>query len=245
MFFWNSLPFSMIQRMLAIWSLVPLPFLKPAWTSGSSRFMYCSTSANQVPSLLLGKLLELLWVKKSYVYVQFFTSPPTRGAHSSLRGWWSGFDTNCFLWCLSIHLRWTIEDLGPCFGVSEPRVPELGGVPYLHSPVTVGGEAKCPSEEITSTFMHGFPFCQGWLIKHTGATPDMVSTFLTSRILSPYERVEFSQLLLTCARSAKGTGWPLKDIQVSHVLDGWIRAHRTARLVEGLGNLWDGQAQRV
>jgi len=26
--------------MLAIWSLVPLPFLKPAWTSGSSRFMY-------------------------------------------------------------------------------------------------------------------------------------------------------------------------------------------------------------
>jgi len=26
----------MIQRMLAIWSLIPLPFLKPAWTSGSS-----------------------------------------------------------------------------------------------------------------------------------------------------------------------------------------------------------------
>ena len=31
----------MIQQMLAIWSLVPLPFLKPAWTSGSSWFMYC------------------------------------------------------------------------------------------------------------------------------------------------------------------------------------------------------------
>ena len=30
MFFWNSLAFSLIQRMLAIWSLVPLPFLKPA-----------------------------------------------------------------------------------------------------------------------------------------------------------------------------------------------------------------------
>ena len=28
MFFWNSLAFSMIQQMLAIWSLVPLPFLK-------------------------------------------------------------------------------------------------------------------------------------------------------------------------------------------------------------------------
>ena len=33
MFFWNSLAFSMIQRMLAIWSLVPQPFLKPAWIS--------------------------------------------------------------------------------------------------------------------------------------------------------------------------------------------------------------------
>ena len=31
----------MIERMLAIWSLVPLPFLNPVWTSGSSRFMYC------------------------------------------------------------------------------------------------------------------------------------------------------------------------------------------------------------
>ena len=41
MFFWNSLAFSMIQRMLAIWSVVPLPFLKPAWTSGISWFMYC------------------------------------------------------------------------------------------------------------------------------------------------------------------------------------------------------------
>ena len=33
--------FSMIQRMLVIWSLVPLPFLNPAWTSGSSCFTYC------------------------------------------------------------------------------------------------------------------------------------------------------------------------------------------------------------
>ena len=31
----------MIQRMLAIWSLVPLPFLNPAWTSGSSRLTHC------------------------------------------------------------------------------------------------------------------------------------------------------------------------------------------------------------
>ena len=28
--FWNSLVFSVIQKMLAVWSLVPLPFLNPA-----------------------------------------------------------------------------------------------------------------------------------------------------------------------------------------------------------------------
>ena len=37
MFFWNSLAFLMIHRMLAISSLVPPPFLNPVWTSGSSR----------------------------------------------------------------------------------------------------------------------------------------------------------------------------------------------------------------
>ena len=39
--FWNSLAFWMIQWMLAIWPLVPLSFLKPAWTSGWSWFTYC------------------------------------------------------------------------------------------------------------------------------------------------------------------------------------------------------------
>ena len=41
MFFWNSFAYSMIQWMLAIWSLVPLPFLNPAWTSGIFQFTYC------------------------------------------------------------------------------------------------------------------------------------------------------------------------------------------------------------
>ena len=53
MFFWNSLAFSMIQQMLAIWSLVPLPFLKPAWTSGSSRFTYWWSLACRILSITL------------------------------------------------------------------------------------------------------------------------------------------------------------------------------------------------
>ena len=39
--------------MLAIWSLVPLPFLKPAWTSGSSWFMYCWSLAWWILSITL------------------------------------------------------------------------------------------------------------------------------------------------------------------------------------------------
>ena len=38
---WTSLAFPMIQQMLAIWSLVPLPFLNAACISESSQFTYC------------------------------------------------------------------------------------------------------------------------------------------------------------------------------------------------------------
>ena len=51
--FWNSLAFSMIQEMLAIWALVPLPFPKPVWTSGSSWFIYCWSLAWRILSITL------------------------------------------------------------------------------------------------------------------------------------------------------------------------------------------------
>ena len=51
--FWISLAFLMIQRMLAIWSLVPLPFLNPAWISGNSRFTYCWSLAWRILSITL------------------------------------------------------------------------------------------------------------------------------------------------------------------------------------------------
>ena len=45
--------FSMIQWMLAIWSLIPLPFLNPACTSGSSQFMYCWSLTWRILSITL------------------------------------------------------------------------------------------------------------------------------------------------------------------------------------------------
>ena len=53
MFFWNSLAFSMIQQMLAFWSLVPLPFLNPASTSESSWFTYYWSLAWRILSITL------------------------------------------------------------------------------------------------------------------------------------------------------------------------------------------------
>ena len=43
----------MTQWVLEIWSLVPLPFLNPAWTSGSSRFTYCWRLAWRILSITL------------------------------------------------------------------------------------------------------------------------------------------------------------------------------------------------
>ena len=60
MFFWNSCAFSMIQWMLAIWSLVPLPFLNQAWTSGSSWFTYYWSLAWRI---LSNTLLACEWVQ--------------------------------------------------------------------------------------------------------------------------------------------------------------------------------------
>ena len=41
------------QHMLAIWSLVPLSFLKPAWTTGSSWLTYCWSLAWRILSIAL------------------------------------------------------------------------------------------------------------------------------------------------------------------------------------------------
>ena len=45
--------FYMNKWMLTIWPLVPLPFLNPAWTSGTSRFMYCWSLTYRILSITL------------------------------------------------------------------------------------------------------------------------------------------------------------------------------------------------
>ena len=43
----------MIQQMLATWFLVPLPFLNPTWTYGSSQFTYCWSLTWRIISITL------------------------------------------------------------------------------------------------------------------------------------------------------------------------------------------------
>ena len=72
--FSDFLTFSMIQRMLAIWSLVPLLFLKPAWTSGSARFMYCWSLAWRILSItfLACEMSAIMWQFEHSLALPFF-----------------------------------------------------------------------------------------------------------------------------------------------------------------------------
>ena len=72
--FWNSLAFSVIQWMLAIWSLVPLLFLNPAWISGSSSFMYCWSLAWRILSitLLACEMSAIVWQFEHSLALPFF-----------------------------------------------------------------------------------------------------------------------------------------------------------------------------
>ena len=74
MFFWNYLAFLVSQQMLTIWSLVPLPFLNPAWTSGSSQFMYCWSLAWKILSitLLACEMSAIMWLFKHSLELPFF-----------------------------------------------------------------------------------------------------------------------------------------------------------------------------
>ena len=66
MFLWHFLGFSMIQRMSAIWALVPLPFLNALWTSRSSQFMYCWSLAWRILSITL--LVCSRWVQVFFLF---------------------------------------------------------------------------------------------------------------------------------------------------------------------------------
>ena len=93
MFFCNFLAFFVIRWMLAIWSLVPLSFLKPVWTSGSSEFIYSRSLAWRILSITLLVHVQFSSVTQSCPTLQTHESQhtrppcpsPTPGVHSDSR----------------------------------------------------------------------------------------------------------------------------------------------------------------
>ena len=72
MLFQNSLAFSMIQWMLAIWSLFPLPPQNPAHTSQSSQFTYCWSLAWRITLKDFEDNLTSMWNEANCVVVWTF-----------------------------------------------------------------------------------------------------------------------------------------------------------------------------
>ena len=75
---------------LAIWSLVPLPFLKPAWTSGISQFMYCWSLAWRILSitLLAYEMSAFVWLFEHSLSLPFFgIGMKTDLYHSCAHSW--------------------------------------------------------------------------------------------------------------------------------------------------------------
>ena len=75
MFFWNSLAFSMIHWRLAIWSLIPLPFLNPTWTFGSSSFTCCWSLTWRILSIILLACKMSVWNRE--LMISDFLGPVT------------------------------------------------------------------------------------------------------------------------------------------------------------------------
>ena len=104
MFFWNSLTFSMMQWMLAIWSLDPLPFLNLAWTSKSSLNWKFSVHVLLKPSLKdFEHYLDSMWNECNCVVVWTF---------QDIAFLWFGKKTGLFQscgHCWVFQIRWHIE----------------------------------------------------------------------------------------------------------------------------------------
>ena len=87
MFFQNSLVFSLIQQILAIWSLVPLPFLNSAWAPGSSWFTYCWSLAWRI----LSNYFASMWGECNFLCLGLewkctFSSPVATAEFSKFAG---------------------------------------------------------------------------------------------------------------------------------------------------------------
>ena len=153
----------MIQQMLAVWSLIPLPFLNPAWTSGSWWFMYCWSLAWRILSitLLVCEMSAIVQyfeqslttqISHRYSHVPFLLEAPSHlvphhaplGCHGTL-GWALFHTPNSHLLSI-LHM---VMYIFPCYSLNLshslllPLCPQVCSL-YLHLHC-------CPANRFIST----------------------------------------------------------------------------------------------
>ena len=137
MFFWNSLAFLMIEQMLAIWSLVPLPFLNPDCTCRSSQFTsYWSLAGRTLSNTLLaGEMSVIVWYFEHSLTLSFFGIGMKTDLFQSCGHCWV-FQICWHIECklnakyklnYSKNLGGALEIFSPNLVLSEMRKPQLQG----------------------------------------------------------------------------------------------------------------------
>ena len=126
----------MIQLMLAIWSLVPLPFLNPTWTSGSSQFMCCWS--------LAWRLLSITLLAYKMSAISPFAGSPGLEICSGPQNFHNSARTSLVLLFCSL---WVTHPAGMSFDfmVIAPQLPSCGHFLFVFGHgISFPGGFQCP-----------------------------------------------------------------------------------------------------
>ena len=119
--------------MLAIWSLVPLPFINPAWISGSSQFTYCWSLTWRILSITLlacaaaaAKSLQLC----PTLCDPIDGSPPGSSLHGILQArileWVAISSSNAWKWKVKVKLLIRVQLLATSWTAAYQAIPSMG-----------------------------------------------------------------------------------------------------------------------
>ena len=167
----------MIQRMLAIWSLVPLPFLKPAWTAVSSQFTYCWSLAWRILSITLltcaaaaaAKLLQSCPTLCDPIDSSQIGSPVPGSLQARTLEWIAISFSNAWKWQVTVKSLSHVRLFLTPWTAAHPAQEYWSGLPFI----SVWDEWNCA---VVWTFF-GIAFLWDWNWKLTFSNPVTTAEF--------------------------------------------------------------------
>ena len=168
MFLWNI----SCQQMLAIWSLVPLSFLNPAWTSRSSWFRYCWNLAWRIlnTTLLAFEMSATCAVVWAFFGIAFLWDWNENWIFWSCGHWWV------------TQICWHIE----CSTFIAPSVRIRNISIGILSPPLALFIVMLPKAHLTS---HSRMFGSRWMITPSWSSRSWRSFLYNSSVYSCYHKV--------------------------------------------------------